>query len=61
MLLRDSELIADMSLEDVLAIATKAKGNDSGGLRSEFIELVEKAIALTPEEEDIPASSESIE
>jgi len=61
MLLRNSELVADMTLNDVLAIATKAKGNDSGGLRSEFIELVEKAIALTATQESLPASSESKE
>ena len=48
MLLRQSERIAEMNLEDVLSIATKSKGNDSGGLRSEFIELVEKAISLQP-------------
>ena len=52
MLLRQSKLIAKMNYEDVLALATKAKGNDSGGLRSEFIELVEKAISLQPEKEE---------
>lgn len=51
MLLRQSELIAEMNFEDVLSIATKSKGNDSGGLRSEFIELVEKAISLQPKVE----------
>jgi hypothetical protein len=40
-----------MTYEDVLALAGKAKGNDSGGLRSEFIELVEKAISFRPEKE----------
>ncbi len=58
MLLRNSEFIADMALEDVHSIAGKAKGNDSGGYRSEFIELVEKAIELAPKEEETPVSSE---
>ena len=54
MLLRNSEFTAEISIADVLNIAAKAKGNDSGGLRSEFIELVEKAIALTPEKKKSP-------
>ena len=49
MLLRKSELIADLSYEDVLELAQKAKGNDTGGLRSEFIELVEKVVSFQPE------------
>lgn len=48
MLLRESELIANMSYEDVLDLAQNAKGNDAGGLRSEFIELVEKVISFQP-------------
>ena len=51
MLLKNSELIADMSYEDVLELAQQAKGNDSGGLRSEFIELVEKVISFQPTQE----------
>ena len=58
MLLRNSEYAEDMSFAEVLDMASEAKGNDSGGLRSEFIELVEKAIALTPEKEEVPANPE---
>ncbi|MDA0348533.1 MAG: VWA domain-containing protein [Verrucomicrobia bacterium] len=51
MLLRNSEFTENLTLKDVLDLASKAKGKDSGGLRSEFIELVEKAITLTPDKE----------
>ncbi|MCZ6673819.1 MAG: DUF3520 domain-containing protein, partial [Verrucomicrobia bacterium] len=56
MLLRNSEYTGEMTLEDVRTIASKAQGNDSRGLRSEFLELVEKAIELTPKEEEAPAN-----
>jgi Ca-activated chloride channel homolog len=58
MLLRHSEHSGSMTLNDVLTLANKAKGNDTGGLRSEFIELVEKAIQLTPKKEVVPANPE---
>ena len=51
MLLRKSELMNEMTYEDVVRLASKAQGNDSGGLRSEFIELVEKVISFTPKQE----------
>ncbi len=49
MLLRHSEYTHDLTLEEVLYMAQHAKGKDEGGLRSEFVELVEQAIALQPE------------
>ena len=58
MLLRNSELIAGMSYKDVLKLAQNAKGNDSGGLRSEFIELVEKVITFQPNKETAPATGQ---
>ena len=57
MLLRNSEYSQNLTLHDVLELATESRGNDTGGRRSEFIELIEKAIALTPEEKKGPASS----
>ena len=51
MLLRNSEYSESMTFDEVLDLARQAKGRDSGGWRSEFIELIEKARQLTPEPE----------
>ncbi|MBL7749703.1 MAG: von Willebrand factor type A domain-containing protein [Chitinophagaceae bacterium] len=46
MLLRNSEFKSNASFENVLTLARKAKANDEGGYRSEFIRLVESAQLL---------------
>ena len=46
MLLRNSEFKSNASFDNVLALASKAKGNDEEGYRSEFIRLVENAQML---------------
>ncbi|MGJ8640443.1 MAG: vWA domain-containing protein [Opitutaceae bacterium] len=48
MILRESEFQADASLSKVLKIAEGALGNDSGGLRSGFLELIERTDSLSP-------------
>ena len=47
MLLRNSEYTESITLDEVLDLARQANARDSGGLRSEFIELIEKARQLT--------------
>ena len=47
MLLRNSQYTESMTLDEALDLARQAKAKDSGGLRSEFIELIEKARQLT--------------
>ncbi|MCH7753874.1 VWA domain-containing protein [candidate division KSB1 bacterium] len=46
MLLRDSEFKGQASYENVLSLANSAKGSDSEGYRSEFVQLVKKASLL---------------
>ena len=46
MLLRDSEFKSQASYENVLSLANSAKGSDSEGYRSEFVQLVKKASLL---------------
>jgi len=46
MLLRDSEFKGKASYENVLSLANSAKGSDSEGYRSEFVQLVKKASLL---------------
>ncbi|MCH8955629.1 VWA domain-containing protein [candidate division KSB1 bacterium] len=46
MLLRDSEFKGQASYENVLSLANSAKGSDSEGYRSEFVQLVKKASFL---------------
>ena len=43
MLLRDSEHAGDLTVDDVVTLAEKGKGNDPRGYRGEFIRLVEAA------------------
>lgn len=43
MLLRDSQHKGTVSIQQIIDLASSAKGNDSGGLRSEFVELVRKS------------------
>ena len=47
MLLRNSRYTEAMTLDEALDLARQAKARDPGGLRSEFIELIEKARQLT--------------
>ncbi|MBC9867340.1 MAG: DUF3520 domain-containing protein [Opitutae bacterium] len=51
MLLRNSQYTESMTLDEALDLARQAKAKDSGGLRSAFIELIEKARQLTPKPE----------
>ena len=51
MLLRNSEFAGEMFMEDVRSNIERSLGDDPRGLRSEFLELVEKAIELMPKEE----------
>ncbi len=51
MLLRNSQYTEAMTLDEALDLARQAKARDPRGLRSEFIELIEKARQLTPKEE----------
>ncbi len=51
MLLRNSRYTESMTLDEALVLARQAKARDSGGLRSEYIELIEKARQLTPKPE----------
>jgi len=46
MLLRDSEFKSNASYDQVLSLATKAKGNDQNGYRWEFIKMVESSKLL---------------
>ena len=46
MLLRDSEFKSQASYDNVLGLANSAKGSDSEGYRSEFVQLVKKASLL---------------
>lgn len=46
LILRESEFKGGASLEQVIALAKSAIGTDKGGYRKEFIELVNKAIAI---------------
>jgi len=47
MILRDSQYKGDATLETVLNLAEKGKGDDRFGYREEFIQLVEKARTLS--------------
>ena len=42
MLLRDSKLVSNVDYQTVLQLASNSKGNDNGGYRNEFIELVKR-------------------
>ncbi|MCH8021380.1 DUF3520 domain-containing protein [candidate division KSB1 bacterium] len=42
----DSEFKGQASYENVLSLANSAKGSDSEGYRSEFVQLVKKASLL---------------
>jgi len=46
MLLRDSEFKSQASFENALKLANEAKGDDSEGYRTEFVQLVKKASLL---------------
>lgn len=46
MLLRNSEFKGEMSYDQILSLATEAKGNDPNGYRIEFINLVKSAMLL---------------
>jgi Ca-activated chloride channel family protein len=48
MLLRDSEHKGTATYEGVLELARAGQGQDPGGYRSEFLQLVETAQSLTP-------------
>jgi Ca-activated chloride channel family protein len=56
MLLRNSEFKSNASLNNVAAMARKAKGSDAEGYRSEFIKLVENADALAKNSKKEPSS-----
>jgi Ca-activated chloride channel family protein len=47
MLLRDSEHRGTATFGDVLALAKAGQGDDPGGYRAEFVELVEAAQAMS--------------
>ena len=51
MLLRNSPYTESMTLDEALDLARQAIAKDSGGLRSAFIELIEKARQLTSKPE----------
>ena len=53
--LRGSEYTNNFSLRDALRIASRAIGEDPGGYRSEFIELISRAKALS--EKNPPAKN----
>jgi Ca-activated chloride channel family protein len=46
LILRDSEYLEDGSIEQVIALAKGARGEDEEGYRSEFLKLVKLADAL---------------
>jgi len=46
MILRSSPHAGNATLDDVLRLAEEAKGPDTGGYRTEFVELVVKAKGL---------------
>jgi Ca-activated chloride channel family protein len=46
MVLRESEHRGSATLDDVIAMATRARGEDPNGYRAEFIELARKARAI---------------
>jgi Ca-activated chloride channel family protein len=46
MLLRESEYCSDFAIDDVIRLAKNAMGTDEEGYRSEFVRLVETALAL---------------
>lgn len=48
MLLRDSEYKGEASFDQVLALASAARGDDKNGYRHEFEQLVKMAQAMTP-------------
>jgi Ca-activated chloride channel family protein len=45
-LLRDNDALEEFDYDDVLTLATQARGSDDFGYRSEFINLVKTAQAL---------------
>ena len=47
MLLRDSRFKGDLSWDEVLEMARKSRGEDSEGYRSEFLDLIRRARALS--------------
>ena len=47
MLLRDSEFKGNLSYKKIQEIASQAKGKDTQGYRSEFIQLIELADLLS--------------
>ncbi len=58
-ILKGGRYRGDTTYSDVLSLAIGSKGADPGGHRSEFINLVRTAAALTPRETDALASSDS--
>jgi len=46
MLLRDSEHVGEFTLADVARLARESLGEDAGGYRREFVELVDTARAM---------------
>jgi Ca-activated chloride channel homolog len=48
MTLRDSPHKGDADFDKVLDCAKASVGEDAGGLRAEFLQLIEKARSLTP-------------
>jgi Ca-activated chloride channel family protein len=48
MVLRESPHKGDADLDKVLEWATASVGEDRGGLRAEFLQLIEKARSLAP-------------
>ena len=46
MLLRNSEIVQNGTYENVIEVATKAKGSDQNQYRQEFIELVNKVVGM---------------
>ncbi len=51
MRLRQSEFAGEITLEEIRIAVEKSLGNDPRGLRSEFLELIEKATPLLPKED----------
>jgi len=52
MILRNSDHVGSLTLDDVARIASRSLGRDEGGYRAEFIDLVRKA-AIVPARKDI--------
>jgi Ca-activated chloride channel family protein len=48
MILRNSDHVGSLTLDDVARIASRSLGRDEGGYRAEFIDLVRKAAFLQP-------------